>query len=439
MLIKEMVIIKYLKGPIFSMCSGEHRKSQILFIFDGIFANASLVLTMGVFLSGYIVYLGGSDFLVGILNNSSTWASFVGLFSFLIFERREKRKKLLITLNIASRLLICSIIFLPLISKNNTIMLTALTVMVVGGNLLWGLYGVGSTVWLMDLLPKDKSRNNYIYTRMFFLRVAFTFFTILMGVVLDWFDKSYTGFLIVFVTSIFLSITDVVILMKIKEPGSKINKKEPFTLNMFFQPIRNEKFRLLLIFIFLFYFSMGISSSFTSLYQIRYLKLDYSLISIANVICYIVLIAFTSFWGRVEAKKGLKFVFSLTSLFIISELLIYSFLTDRTIYLIFLGPILSGIGYSGFNVTVMTYRFDITPKLNRTIYEGWFGAILGLSMLFGPICGSFIMNKMPSINNSIFQYSSFQLLYMASFVLSGLVVIFMLYRNKEFLSTEENA
>lgn len=279
----------------------------------------------------------------------------------------------------------------------------------------------------MNIMPKDKRKNDYIYIRMFLLRIAFTIFTIVMGFILDYFNKSYKGFLIVYVTSIILSAADIAVLIHIKEPVNTINK-ESFTMNMFFEPVKNPKFRLFLTFIFLFYFAMSISSSFTSLYQIRYLKLDYSFISVVNVISYIVLIGFTRFWGKVENKKGLKFVFRVTSIFIISELLIYSFLTERTIYLLFLAPIISGIGYSGFNVTVMTYRFDITPKANRTIYEGWFGAVLGIAMLLAPICGNFFMKSMPSINNMVYQYSTFQLMYLTSYILSGLVIFFMLFK-----------
>ena len=77
--------------------------------------NIAVVLSSGVFLSGYLVYLGGSDFLIGLLNFSMNWAAILALFSFLIFERMVHRKKLLITLLVVSRLLISPTIFLPLI------------------------------------------------------------------------------------------------------------------------------------------------------------------------------------------------------------------------------------------------------------------------------------------------------------------------------------
>ena len=93
------------------MCTGEYRRSQINFILDGILVNAAIILTSGMFLSGYLVYLEAPDFLVGLLNNAGAWALIISLFSFMIYERMENRKALLITLNIVSRVLICSIVY----------------------------------------------------------------------------------------------------------------------------------------------------------------------------------------------------------------------------------------------------------------------------------------------------------------------------------------
>lgn len=419
------------------MCTGEYRKSQIFLLLDGILINAAVILTMGVFLSGYVVFLGGSDFMVGILNNSNTWAAFVALFSFLIYENKERRKKLLISLNICARLLLCSIVFLPMVIKSNTIVLTVVSVMVILANVLWGIYNVGATVWLINILPQDKRKNGYIYFRMLLLRISFTISTIVMGFVLDWFHKSYTGFLVVFGTSLVLSIADVLILMNVDEPLNKVDKDRKFTVDMFLEPVKNQRFRLFLIFIFMFYLCLGIATSFTPLYQIRYLKLDYSFISIINVISYVALIMFTGFWGRVEVKKGLRFVFKITALFVICEILIYSFLTRNTIYLLFLSPIVSGIGYSGFNVSIMTYRFDIIPKTNKTIYEGWFGAVMGISMLIAPVVGSGLLKSLPNFSSAVYKNSNFQLLYLISFILTGIVIYLMLFNSKKFITDKK--
>jgi hypothetical protein len=59
------------------ICCGEYRKSQILFLIDAALINAAIILTTGVFLSGYVIHLKGSDFTVALLNNSATWVKTV--------------------------------------------------------------------------------------------------------------------------------------------------------------------------------------------------------------------------------------------------------------------------------------------------------------------------------------------------------------------------
>jgi len=266
----------------------ENKKTRLLFIIDGSLINAALVLTTGIFLSGYIVFLGGSDFLVGLLNNSLTWASVAALFSYLIYERMESRKKFLLTLLIVSRLMVCSVIFLPLIFGKGPVTLGILTVTIIVGNVLWGVYAIGASVWMMGSFSKE-TRNEFIYKRMFWLRISFTLFTIIMGFILDWSGKSYTGFIIVFLTSMVLSLADALVLYNIKEPVNKISENNTFNPKMFFEPFTRKNYRAFLVFIFLFYSSLTISSSFTPLYLIRYLKFDYKFISVINVISYLFL------------------------------------------------------------------------------------------------------------------------------------------------------
>jgi MFS family permease len=430
------IIIKLLKKPIlYPICKGEYRKSQILFIIEAVLTNAAYILTGGVFLSGYLVFLKAPDFLVGILNNSATWASIVALFSFLIYERMQSRKKLLISLNISARLLVCSIVFLPLISPNNTIVLAVVTVMVILGNILWSIYSIGFTVWLMSVVSPE-SRSAFIFTRMLWLRISFTASSVIMGFVLDWFNKSYTGFLVVYITSLVFSIADIFVLVYIKEPQSKINKEARFNLTLFFEPLKNGRYRAFLIFNFFYYLCLSMSGSFSSLYLIRYLKFDYGFISTINVIMYIFMILSTKFWGRIESKRGISFVLGVTALFMISEYLVYGFLTERTYFLLFFSPVIAGIGQGGFNIAVFTYRYDIMPEENRTIFEGWFAAIQGLSFLIAPILGNEVMKRLPVISNQIFRHSSFQLMYFISFALAAVVVVITFFRPSRFHFTD---
>jgi hypothetical protein len=415
---------------LFPLCQGKYRKSQILFIFDGILINAAVTITTGVFLSGYMVTLNANDFLVGILNSSATWSLIISLFSFLIYERMESRKSLLIAMNGISRFLTSSIVYLPFFIKDKTVLLYATALMTITGNLIWSIYSVGVTVWMISLLPNNQTKNRYIYLRMLFLRISFTTFNLAMGLLLDLFNKSHTGFVIVFSIGLALSIADAIVLMNTEEPLNKIDKTaRKFDIKVYLEPILNREYRQFLIFIFGFNFSLFLASSYTPLYQIKYLKLEYSFLSVINTIAYINMILGTQIWSRIEEKKGLHFVLGMTASFMAAEFLLYGFMTQKTTYLLAITPFLAGIGNSGFNVATVNYRYNLIPEdSHKTVYEGWYGAVLGLSALLGPSTGRLLQQMLPTIENKIFQYSAFQMTYLVSFVLAMTIAHLTFFR-----------
>jgi len=406
-----------------------YNKVQRLFILDGVSINASVVLTSGIFLSGYVVLLGGSDFLTALLNNSMAWASIAAIFCSLVFERMRKRKKVIVTLHFLARMLVCSIIFLPLILKNNNITLPILACMVIAGNILWSFFSIGSVVWMMDAVPQE-TRKDFIYDRMFWLRISFTITTIVMGFILDAFNKTYTGFFIVFVTSLVFSVTDTVILMNIEEGESQVNIDRKINFKNIFEPWGNKEYRKFLIFVFLFYVIILSSVSYNPLYLIKYMNFDYKFISTITVISYIFMIVSTSYWKKAEWKRGIKYVLRMGALFIILEVLVYAFLTRRTYFLLYIAPVLSGIGNSGFNIAILNYRYDLMPENNKTIYEAWFTTIYGLGSMLAPIIGDYMITNIPLIKNILFEYSNFQLTYLITFLLNALV-IFLFFGIKE--------
>lgn len=406
-----------------------YNKVQRLFILDGVSINASVVLTSGIFLSGYVVLLGGSDFLTALLNNSMAWASMASIFCSLVFERMRKRKKVIVTLHFLARMLVCSIIFLPLILKNNNITLPILACMVIAGNILWSFFSIGSVVWMMDAVPQE-TRKDFIYDRMFWLRISFTITTIVMGFILDAFNKTYTGFFIVFVTSLVFSVTDTVILMNIEEGESQVNIDRKINFKNIFEPWGNKEYRKFLIFVFLFYVIIFSSVSYNPLYLIKYMNFDYKFISTITVISYIFMIVSTSYWKKAEWKRGIKYVLRMGALFIILEVLVYAFLTRRTYFLLYIAPVLSGIGNSGFNIAILNYRYDLMPENNKTIYEAWFTTIYGLGSMLAPIIGDYMITNIPLIKNILFEYSNFQLTYLITFLLNALV-IFLFFGIKE--------
>ena len=161
--------------------------------------------------------------------------------------------------------------------------------------------------------------------------------------------------------------------------------------------------------------------SFTSLYLIRYLNFDYGFISTTTVLSYVAMILSTKIWDKFQNKHGNIFRNEIFCFFVIADFLIYFFLTENLFHFIFILPCWRYREW-GFIIAIMAYRFEIMPERAKTIYEGWFKAIYGLSVLIAPAIGELLINIMPDFSTGVFSASKFQLLYLISFITGGIVV-----------------
>ena len=171
-----------------------------------------------------------------------------------------------------------------------------------------------------------------------------------------------------------------------------------------------------------------LSTSFTSVYLLKYLHFSYKYVSAASVLSSILMIASNKFWGHIEAKKGINFVMGATSFFLAMELLILSFLNAGTGALLILSSAVSGFGTGGFAISIMTYRYSIMPQDKRTIYEGWYYFFYGLGVLAAPFIGRILTQDIPLLNSGISGYNKFQLLYLVSFALMLVLLLAVFVR-----------
>lgn len=404
----------------------KNSRDQLLFLLDSLVINGAYLLTGGIFLSGYAIFLGAGDFLTALLNSGANYATILSLLSFFLFEKKTKRKHLLLTLNFLSRTLMAAIAVLPLVISDSHIRLVLLAVLVISSEVIWGIYRIGWTVWMMSTVPKE-TKSDYIYSRTFYTRIFMSLVSLASGFLLDLFNKSYMGFLILFIISYLFSLSDIVVLSKIEDPEYKISKKSKINMKNFFEPVHSSEYKRFLMFIFLFYLGFTMASSFTPSYMIRYLNLDYKYISIFNVLSQVVMISTNLYWVRIEKAKGYSYTICTSAFFTLCPSLIMFFVTKSTWPLLFLSNIFAGIGAGGFT-SIFTYRYEIMPVDNRTIYEGWYYFALGLSVLLAPFLGQFIINSIPSFTNALIRNSQIQLLNLISFASVSVVLYFFFIR-----------
>lgn len=418
---------------------GDYNRDQKFFILESMLINSANVITGGVFLTGLLLMMGASDFMVGLISSSATWSLMLSLISSVIVESVKRRKALLTWVLLVFRLLTTLPVFLPAILGAGMPTAYAACIMMIAGNLIFSIFNTGFFVFFMDSLPAE-GRRNFLYTRMFFLRIAYTVFLVAMGFVLEIMGRSYAGFIVVFCTGLALGLADVFVLTRIRGnrdsaagSGEPLLKLGPHGLvKKLMEPLGNKRYVRYLAFTFAWFFFTTMASAYTSLYQYKYLNLSVIFISVYNMFTYIIMIAVTRRWEAVERKIGKLNVLALSSMLMSLDFLVYVFLTKETLWVIALSPIFSGIGSSAYWTCALPYRYDLMPAEGKTVYEGWNGVFYGAAGLLGALAGGALQGMLPEVQTGFMTFSVFQLIYSASFALSFLsAAVFWLRARKD--------
>ena len=423
-------MMAFFQALIHSVKNHGYTKNQKLFILEGIFTNIMIVFTTASFLTGFLVSIGMSDYHIGLMNTSATWSSVVALASIFLYQKIRRVKPFLVTIYFISKALLCFIVIVPFLSNVSEVVQTVVIVMIVIGNILTAVYNVGYNVWLMNSIERS-NRTKYVYDRMLYIRIFYLLALVVSGFLMDYMKSSPIGFILMFLTGFAFSLVSFITMLRTEEPKELKPRTHKISFREFIAPFRDKPYLKFLCFIFLYYIFLTTSSCFTGVFLLKYLGISYIAYSGINILTFIAQILTSRFWSRIEHERGALFVIKVAGLIAISEFFFYGFMTHSTLFFLFLTPLLSGVGNSGYTVAIFTYRYELMPEVNEEPYEAWFNGFYGMATLLAPMLGSFLCGILPDFQNEVYEFSDFQLLYLASYLCATASVLLLIKPKKK--------
>ncbi len=419
----------FFRAMINSVRNQGYTKNQKIFIVEGIFTNIMTVFTTASFLTGFLVSIGMSDYHIGLMSTSATWSSIIALASIFLYQKMRRVKPFLVTIYVISKALLCFIVIVPFILGASSVVQNIVMLMIVAGYILTAVYNVGYNVWLMNSIERH-NRTQYVYDRMFYIRIFYLIALIVSGFLMDSLESNPFGFLIIFLSGFAFSLVSFITMLRADESVNLKPRTHRISFREFIMPFRDKPYLKFLCFIFLYYICLTTSSCFTGVFLLKYLGISYIAYSGMNILTFIAQILTSKFWSRIERERGALFVIKVSGLIAVSEFLFYGFMTHTTLFFLFLTPFLSGIGNSGYGVAIFTYRYELMPETNNEPYEAWFNGFYGLATLLAPMIGNFLCGLLPDFQNAVYEFSDFQILYLASFICATLVVLLLIKPKK---------
>jgi Na+/melibiose symporter-like transporter len=339
----------------------------------------------------YAIYLGADDMLAATIAVMSSITSVVQIFSPLLFEKIRRRKSLVVSLFFIYRILIVSIVFVPFIfaSSHNRV-ITVISLYAIGMTMM-NFVSPASLSWQMSIVPENM-RSMYFSRRDFYALVFNLVINLILGKIVDYFNKDYMGFAITICFVAVLVIIEFIFMSKTAEP--KLPKSGvPLKLrNVFIVPLKDKVFRKVILFATIWSLAVNIAVPYFSIYMVKYLNLDYKYIMVLNLISSVAMVLTIRLWGRISLKLNWIQTAQISMSILVMCYGLWSFVNTKTLYLLPIIHILNGAAWSGINFAMLNVPVAYSPVKGRTMYIGLYSSLSGFLSFVAVLVGAEILD-----------------------------------------------
>lgn len=372
-----------------------YKISRNAFIVDGATANTIIALVSGVYLSGFLEYIGVSPTLNGIISALPALVSISQPLGAIYAQNHPKRKPFVCAGALIHRLIFTSLFFVPCFIGNKAVTVAAVTLLLCIAHFIAAFISPAASNWIISLTPQ-KIRGKYFSTREMYTLATLSAVSLIAGFFLDRTKASENqglGFIIVGVIVGILAIVNFISLSRVMEPESIEQPAKGISLANAIKMVATDKeFRPVLLAYTAYNLAIQIAVPYHGIYLIGDLQISYNTISIITFICSIEKIVIMRRWGRLADKTSWANACKISIGIIGIAHIANSLLMPQNAWWLYpVTAIASNIGWAAIGISILNVQYDYAPLKGRTLYIGVAAAISGLIGFFGVFIGSFIM------------------------------------------------
>ena len=160
---------------------------------------------------------------------------------------------------------------------------------------------------MISIVPQ-RMRGRFFSIRERYLIFISSVVNVVIGGILDRFElqgNTYEGYIVMFAVAFVAMILNLVGYLMIKEPPlpatqNKISFKKLFTL-----PLKEQRFRKIIVLFFMWGLSLNFSSPFFSVYMVSKLRLSYTFITVSGLLNALTYVITVSIWGKIADRNHL--------------------------------------------------------------------------------------------------------------------------------------
>lgn len=379
------------------------------FLQESGFASVLAELTMGVFIVGYALYFGASEYQIGILSALPFLFSSTQLFTNAIVRKVGSKKITAVGFLGTARSIWVLLVILPFIpGAKGSAWAPWLIIVTLFSETAVGHIGVVAWMsWVADYVPVS-IRGDFFSRRNMIVSICGSITLITGTFLLDqWvsFFPSYEMFKHSAVISIGLACGVCSIIVLSRVPDTKLvreNGAKGFHRNLLL-PFRDGIFRKFLLTRCYWTIGMGMVLPFFHVFMLKYLGLSYWTIGLILMIGRLFDLYGMRFWGRMIDQFGSRPVLMLAFIGKGIYPLCWFFLSPDSWWLLFLFAGLN-IFNTAFMVGSSTLMLRLSPENDRESYVAGFQASMNICYALGAFLGGIIAEYLEGLTFSIMPF-----------------------------------
>jgi len=367
---------------------------------EGMASLGFFSITTSGFLAAFALALGANNLQIGILASIPFLSQPLQILAIPLVERFRRRKAIAFMTYLPAQMLWVPIALIPVfmdVPSGGAISillgLMALRSMVVAvTNCAWNS-------WVKDLVPQ-RILGNIMGRRLALAGLAAMVFGLGAAFFADYWrwhtspDAHALGYTIPLLFGFAtLAIASPVLMSFIPEPLMQpVPEPKPSLVATVADPFRDQNYRKLLRFLFLWGLAINLATPFFAVYMLQRLELPISAVIGFSVLSQAFNVLFLRVWGRFSDQFGSKTVLSVCVSLYLLVILGWMFTTmpERyflTIPLLVLLHILAGIAAAGVTLTISTIGMKLAPEGKATAYLAGAGLAMSVGAGIGPLLG----------------------------------------------------
>ncbi|RSD25593.1 MFS transporter [Mesobacillus subterraneus] len=393
-------------------------------IFNGVASTIVMSMSNNYFALFAIGVLGASNYQVGLI---SSLPQIVGMFAMIlgtaIMSRLSEKKKFTGRSILYTRLFLIGmflVIYLPVEYRAWTF------VLLIGLMNLPGSFAMLSWQSFIGDLVSDSRRSGFFSERNRILTIAGMITTLLIGIALQWFDKSNPlPYQILFILAFLFGLLEVYYLNRHIEPAKK-TKEEKKGFNFGWDAYKHKPFIYFLICGLFFNFAWQLAWPLFNIYNIKYAHMTGFWISIITVANQVGQIISFKWWGRMADQHSNAKMLAVAAVGMATAPFM-TILSTNMYYLTFVN-FTSGLFVSGTVLLLFNQLLEVTKEENRGSYIAQYNILLAIIGFAAPQVGVYLL-QITSIDTAMNSAAALRLF-------SGFVfLIFYLFMKKHYFTT----